>query len=292
MSGYSPPPVPDLIRELEILGLDGTEAAVYVCLTQSGPMKASDLAATLELRRPDAYRVLQRLIDRGFVTAVLARPTLFQASTPERVFAEALRQQEAARERIAQARPGIVAALDALRGSTRPDPESLAAIHVVHGRAEGLRAFDRLLHGARDEVLLVSTSHGLGLDAPGSKFLDVVLRRAQEGLRIRAVLGDVPETLVARRHRLPATFEVRRGRPDGPMRFAIADRRETVVWMVTDPSPRRTADGDVVEWTTAKESIERHRLLFEYLWREAEPLADNPPEAWSGTLPPRAPPEP
>jgi sugar-specific transcriptional regulator TrmB len=270
MNGQGTLSVPELIQALEILGLDHSEAAIYVHLTQAGPTKASDVAATLRLRRPDVYRLLQRLVQRGFVTTVLGRPTRFQAAPPEQVFTEAFRQQEAAWERIAQAKPGVIATLESLRGQGEM-PADRAAFKLLQGRMDALRTVERLIHEAQEEVLILSTGRILALETDdAANIFGLALRRAMEGLHVRAVLSAIPPPLL---RPLPPSFELRVSSSGRTMRFFIADGRELVAWMVTDPAKRLNAEGDIVHCSTAEESIVRHRTLFEYVWNDAKPVS-------------------
>src|SRR5438552_17646758 len=80
----------DLCVRLAAVGLDPKDATLYVHLCVNGPTKASEAAAAAKLNRTEAYRALDNLIRRGFVTASLERPTLYEATPPEKVFDDAL----------------------------------------------------------------------------------------------------------------------------------------------------------------------------------------------------------
>ncbi len=87
--------VQDIVDRLVDLGLDATEAQVFVHLCRMGPSKASAVATAAKIHRTDAYRTLHRLVQRGFVIASLERPVRFEAADPDRVFETMLAAQKA-----------------------------------------------------------------------------------------------------------------------------------------------------------------------------------------------------
>jgi sugar-specific transcriptional regulator TrmB len=281
--------VQDIIDRLSVLGLDADEAAVYVHLSIMGPSKASDIAAALKMHRTETYRTLQNLVQRGFATATLSRPARFEAAAPERLFQEILAAQLARQESIQRAQTEISGALSSLRGATG-QPLSKNTFKILQGRREIYAVLERMLREAHAEVKAVSTHAGALQMGDMAGLLDVGAQRAREGLRLRAVL-HIDD---ASRQRLAALqtprMEFRHVEEARVARFAIADDRELLLWVVSDPSSRLAAAGDVALWTDAADFVGTQSLLFESLWREASRLEDLPPaEAASVGAPPRTP---
>ena len=72
----NPSDLTELVQRLASIGLEDKDAQLYIHLCVNGPNKASEIAAGTKLNRTEAYRALDNLIRRGFVTASLDRPTL------------------------------------------------------------------------------------------------------------------------------------------------------------------------------------------------------------------------
>lgn len=280
--------VQDIIDRLNVLGLDPDEAAVYVHLSIMGPSKASDVAAALKMHRTETYRTLQNLVQRGFATATLSRPAKFEAAAPERVFQDILAAQQARQESIQRAQSEISDALSSLRGG-QGAPLTKNTFKVLQGRREIYAVAERMLREGRGEVKAVSTHPGAFAMADMAGLVDLAEQRAREGVRVRAVLRADP----AHRQRLLGLqqepgLQVRHVEEPRVVRFIVADDRELLVWVVSDPSTRLAAAQDVAIWTDAADFVGTQSALFESLWREAARLEDLPPaEAPKvpGTLP-------
>ncbi len=78
-------------------GFSKREASVYVALLKNGESAPGELNLATGFDRADVYRVLNKLLRRGFVIKVLDRPARFALSSPKKAF---LRDLEARSARI------------------------------------------------------------------------------------------------------------------------------------------------------------------------------------------------
>lgn len=105
MDAHAPPvTLSGLLERLALLGLQEREALRYVHLCIRGPAKASEVAAATRLHRTEVYRGLDTLLRKGLATATLDRPTRYEATSPERVFDEALALHDKRRGLMEEAR--------------------------------------------------------------------------------------------------------------------------------------------------------------------------------------------
>jgi sugar-specific transcriptional regulator TrmB len=264
--------VQEIIDRLTVLGLDSEEAAVYVHLSIMGPSKASDLAAALKLHRTEAYRTLQNLVQRGFVSATLGRPSRFEAAPPERLFTDILAAQEARKETIQRAQQEIAPALTTLRGQPTDSP-SKNTFKVLQGRREIYGVLDRMLREARQGFKSVSTHEGAPAMAEMVGLWDTMRKRAQEGLDIRVVLRTNP----ASRAKLAPLLEepslsLRHWDEPRVLRFVVSDEKELLIWVVSDPSTRPTSEQEVAIWSDAADFVVTQSALFDLAWRESKEL--------------------
>lgn len=264
--------IQEIVDRLTVLGLDQDEAAVYVHLSMMGPSKASDVAAALRLHRTETYRTLQNLVQRGFASATLSRPQRFQAAPPERLFTEILAAQQARSENIQRAQSEIAPALGALRSQTG-GPSSKNTFKVLQGRREIYAVVERMAREATTSLRGLSTHDGAVAMADLSSILELMARRATEGLQVRLVLRTTPQT----RAKLLAMPEapamgLRHLEGDRVMRFVIQDDAALLLWVVSDPSTRLTSEEDVAIWSDAADFVGTQGVLFEAVWREAKDL--------------------
>jgi sugar-specific transcriptional regulator TrmB len=262
--------VQDVIDRLSVLGLDHDEAAVYVHLSMMGPSKASDIAAAVKLHRTETYRTLQNLVQRGFATATLSRPARFEAAAPEKLFHEILEAQQARQDSIARVQSEIADALTTLRGAPG-QAMSKNTFKVLQGRREIYGVMERMVRDAERSIKTVSTHEGAVMMSDMAGIMDLAVRRAKEGVQVRAVLKTTPPT----RQRLAPLLDIptvglRHVDAEGIIRFVVLDLRELLIWVVSDPSSRLTSEQDVAIWTDATDFVGTQSVLFDSLWREAK----------------------
>lgn len=267
-----PVKIQEIVDRLTVLGLDQDEAAVYVHLSMMGPSKASDVAAALRLHRTETYRTLQNLVQRGFASATLSRPQRFQAAAPERLFTEILAAQQARSENIQRAQSEIAPALGALRSQTG-GPASKNTFKVLQGRREIYAVVERMARDATGAFRGLSTHEGAVAMADLSGMLELMARRAAEGVDVKLILRTNAQTR-AKLLALPesAAMHLRHLETDKTMRFVLQDETALLMWVVSDPSTRLTSEEDVAIWTDAVDFVATQAMLFEAVWREAKDL--------------------
>lgn len=86
-----------LEQQLSALGLNASEAHVYLALVETGRISASALAKRCRLPRSTVYSILETLVERGLISQQLSdRVTLFAPHQPESI----LRMLEAERDEL------------------------------------------------------------------------------------------------------------------------------------------------------------------------------------------------
>jgi sugar-specific transcriptional regulator TrmB len=66
------------IQTLINLGLNSSEARVYISLHETGTAKATTIAKASGVTRPDVYRTLSKLNELGLVEKIIAHPVMFR----------------------------------------------------------------------------------------------------------------------------------------------------------------------------------------------------------------------
>ena len=74
-----------VLQTLAGLGLNESDAKIYVFLAKKGPHTGKDLCNAMNLKKPQVYPCLKNLQTRGLVNATPERPALFSAEPFERV---------------------------------------------------------------------------------------------------------------------------------------------------------------------------------------------------------------
>ena len=86
--------------KLERLGLSSYEARAYMALVAHGYGDANTIATTGRIPRTSAYKVLQRLKDKGFANATSGRPVIFKPEPPAEIKQKFSKEMDAIFERL------------------------------------------------------------------------------------------------------------------------------------------------------------------------------------------------
>lgn len=258
------PDVQSLVERLAALGLTREEAALYVHLTMHGASKAGDLAAVLGYPRPKAYRLLSDLMHRGFVAATLSRPTVFEASPPDRLFAGLLTSVQARAEVLAAAQVELEPQLSALRGARDAEPGRVT-YKILQGRAETAGVGEGMLRDARDTILLFDAT-------TASSFQPVrewAFERAARGVRLRVLAaGPFPRVKLESWTSL-STVRLRQTPPAGA-RFVVVDG-QALLWLAHDASADAEGPRDAALWTDSPDLLGTLVALFDAAWERGAP---------------------
>lgn len=74
-----------VLETLAGLGLNQSDARVYVFLAKKGPHTGKDLCNAMNLKKPQVYPCLKNLQSKGLVNATSERPAVFSAASFEKV---------------------------------------------------------------------------------------------------------------------------------------------------------------------------------------------------------------
>jgi len=249
---------------LEPVGLGQPDTDVYLDLLARPRSTPADLAASLDLPIGRVRRTLQRLLDVGLATRLVASPHRYVAAPPEvAVDALVLRRQQQLEQLRADVRE---LALRLQPGS--PPAESSELVGLVDGRDAVEHHLARMQLGAVEEVLII--------DAPPYLYGHPVqnheeLRALERGVRYRCLYHapglEEPGHLNQVLHCV-AAGEQARSLPSVRMKMIIVDHR--LALLPLSFSAAETGNRILVHVSPLLDALV---LCFESLWSRATPIA-------------------
>lgn len=263
----------DIADRLTAAGMGQDEARVFLHLSTQGGRPASAVARALGLSRAAVYRALARLAERDFVRSTNDHPARFEATPLEHVFDELLVLERARVEDLERLRGDLVAAASALgQTPTTPPPERI--LRVLRGRQDIYVIVELMIREAKESLYLVST-HGPGLSV-GARMgaWNHAMERVEGGLRVRCAVRPTQQSrAMLAESALRDGLEVREVvSGEGPFQLLVADGRDTLLWVLHDPSDRLDAAKDAAMWSNDPAFAAAQLRLFEALWDDARPL--------------------
>lgn len=250
----TPPSTDRIVERLIELGLDEGEARAFLHISSIGSSKAGEIARALRVPRGEAYRVLQKLVEREFVTPSLSRPVEFRAVPIDQLFEDVLQQERRRLSRIEEGQTEIREALARMQAVHGEEP-AVPSFSLVHGRRKILALADRMLAGSSDASMIAAH--------PAVRAWAAHWPSLRPEPRMR-VLSREGTSLWAGRN-----VAWRRFVGDAPAGMLLVDAREVLVWIVNDPSERLNAEGDVAFVSTSRDLLALHTMLFEALWERS-----------------------
>lgn len=268
-----------LADELKAAGLAKDQARVYVRLLQTGPAKVAQLTQFFDRSRSSLYRLLDELVDGGYVTKSLGQPTVYEAVPPGQLF----EISEAELQRSLQR-------LDRVRDRCQPDLKSIARRSTesqtdhhwrkMEGTATIYRTYHEMAEKAHSSIWVVSNH-----ETSFAGYMPVVEdawrlahRRAKDGLDVRLLfdLGEDPSHNVPSMDDEPVAFDLRDFEAAKVVHYALVDEEELLTWVRPAPLGTLGKKDDVAVETNAPGIVFAHHMLFERLWAEGDPVDPAP----------------
>lgn len=180
---------PDIIQELQDLGLTSYEARCYVSLAAMGPSDPRKVADDADIPHASAYTALRGLTSKGWADQVVKKPATYRAKKPSNI-----------KVMISSRVEDTFGELEKIYRHPEPAEEA-ELVYTLRGYDNVMGKIYGLLRGAKESVVLVAPSMGLG----DPMMLDLLEEALSRGVKVRA-LGD--EDAVAL---LPSGAEIRTG---------------------------------------------------------------------------------
>lgn len=239
-----------MTKELEVLkklDLEEREAKVYLALLRLGASTATQISEEVGIDRTTTYDILNRLIGRGVVSYVIKNNIkYFSAAHPQQLLKDLQEKEEELKEVL----PHLIALAKTKKEKTN--------VEVFKGK-EGIKTTLKMILRDKKDYLFIGAAHDFCEHIP--LFMHKFLREAH-GLGIKGKLiceegfGD-SEVDVIGRHEIYRLIS---------KEFTSTTTKvwgnKTAFFVFTEPYYAVLIE--------SKEITDRHRLYFDYLWKQAK----------------------
>lgn len=194
----------EAVTRLELVGLTTYEARAYIALIGLGVGTAEIVSNTAEIPRTSAYKVLQSLERKGFVSSTDGRPQNFRPNPPEVVQKRVMSELEDTFGKLQ-----LLHELSSQRGLPQ-------LIFTITGRDRVIQKIAEIVKTTTQSLWLSTPAYGQLRDAIDKLVLDAAKRGVKVTIITDAAQGVPPATAekvrLIRRTRLIATDMVADGR--------------------------------------------------------------------------------
>ena len=131
------------------LGLSLNEAKVYLAMLSHTEFSATDAAAAAEVPTQMIYRILNRMMEKGFCMEVSNHPRRFTVTDPKVALDSLIHKQDNA----LQAARNLVPNLQELFTNARENRDGFEGVKILRDHETGIAMNQRLVREAREEIL-------------------------------------------------------------------------------------------------------------------------------------------
>lgn len=288
-------PIPlALVRAFTLLGVSPYEARVLLALLRLGPANTMHLSSLSGVPRTSTYQVLEALSAKRLAARVPGQgPAVWAAVGREEVFKRLEAELEVAhQERLREHR---VHAEQARRMLATGFPETpLAAlpfVHILPGPVQTKKAYEDMLQGARQElVMFTRPPYASLLGPPNPAVMDMLERGVSAQVLYEAEKWERPDAHAFRQEM--ETYHqagVQARLTDHlPVKLVVVDRRTALVGMTNPVAPEASYPTHMLVEHPGYAAIQA--AAFDQLWSAAVPLthpataADEPVPEVSNTF--------
>lgn len=259
MSSYN-----EHISTLVSLGLNPSQAKVYLALVKSESLSARTLTTISGVDRPDVYRALDHLQEVGLVQKIISDPVGFQAVSPEECVSLLLQRKI---KGIHQLQKDALKLTQALK-DRHDDNEyiKMSRFVLIHGKHAAYSKSENLFRSAQQSICLLGfTKRLLAFLSQYSDCLENALKRK---VYCRMILPKNGKDLYAPLESLRKypSFSLKLISEQPKTAFSVWDQKEILLTtsVVDTPIPAPLL------WSDNKGIINLCRDYFDHLWLDAE----------------------
>lgn len=238
------------------LGLTENESSLYLCLLKLPNQTANELADSLELKRPNVYRILDNLIELG-LAQYLENPVRKYRTTEPQILQSLVKNKQL---ELKKAASSLAAAMPDFRSQYSLSLDKPGVFHMA-----GSEGFERsLLDSVRSstEVLLIASNDVPSDEDTLKRFRELLIERKNNGVATRAIFHHCNYEQRIKQEFNDRGMEVR-FIGTSPFKGEVVLYEDNAVFSVYDPSI-------IVTVVTNKHITDTMKTIFEQLWVHAD----------------------
>lgn len=255
----------DVMTTLTGLGLSQNEAKVYTAMLSRTDFSATDAATAAEVPTQMIYRILNRLMEKGFCMEVSSQPKRFTTTDPDIAIGGLVRQQD---HLVASAR-SMLPDLHDLFAAGRGEANGFDSVKILRDLDTAIAMTQELNLTAREEVLFFVKQPYIGNRASIKRQVEALPPKNPHSPKVRALYetwdrANLPTEMIEKS--IEIAGEEARMIEHLPVKATVYDRKKLLIHL-------KNQDLRQVSWMTLViEHEDLARILvdtFELNWQRA-----------------------
>jgi sugar-specific transcriptional regulator TrmB len=245
-------------------GFTFLQARVYLALLSLGAGRASHVASTAGIVRPEAYRILRELATKGLVQTNLGSPATYTATAPNEALSILLEQAKNKVTILDKKKVPLIKSLSSIHAGTNDTNDQ--RLSVITGGGNLVVKLNQMMTDAKEECVGIVSRYGLRRFAE-DKTAGAMISSKKRGVRVR-LITEIDQSNVKLARRLARHFEVRKSH-DILFYMVVVDGSEMVfgpAFPVSDREAKNLDERKLDLWTNNPRFVRGMYTMFERLW--------------------------
>ena len=255
----------DLINRLEDCGLEHKDAKIIAILANSEPMKASEIGKAVGITRMDAYNILKRLQQNGYIMSTIDKPMRFTGLPLQTVIEMIILKEENELERIKDHLSHIESGN--IKGfPLEQNSSDVATFSVLKERKNVYAAIERLIRDSENTIWLLLGKWGI-MHLIKTGALDELNNSINRGIKVN-IIANIEQRNLAFFEKLNSDIEIRHTEQIS-LQGCLADREVAILSISTGKNPVGRGKEDSALIVESSEFLRAHLGLVETVWNES-----------------------
>ncbi len=258
-------------------GLTENEAELYLRIlgSKKGYVSASDIYSFMGFSRQTIYRLMNDLIQKGFLRQTLERPRKYIAVNPTEALGSLINERKQQITQLEKIRIILEDLLSEFGNYEVDNPE----FRIIHHRKNIYSSMADTVLRAKQRVDLLTDDAGL-YHSSLFGLTDILNEMSQNGVYVRLLTKITPNNSDIVK-RLSPKIRVKHGfHPD--QNILIADEKKMLTFIQTDDAKKMKSKADTAFFTTSSTFITQQSKIFNYFWENALDLKTRLAEVKAG----------
>lgn len=251
-----------------MLGLDFQAGQVYVTLLRLGPVTTGSLTKEMKIDRNKVYRIIDELVNAGFVSMTISSPKLCIPTDPENAIELVVQKKKTEIDNINKIKKDIVHKINGVVSTSFGT--SIPTFRVIQGLDNIYSGISMSLEKSKNTLYIVTSIQDI-VRMHHSDIPEKIKLFKNNGGKVFLIVDSDEKKMLPFIKRINAT-EVKIGKPPSNGRILVFENEQMFMSDSTSTSGFMDENSDISLCTDAPEMTNNIFKLCTFLWDVARPI--------------------
>ena len=261
----------ELLADLMNLGLEESEAIMYLGLLHIGPITVGNLAIKLGLDRGKMYRSLTKLRNYGLVTTSFSNPVIVTPTEPSKALETIIEKKRDELHSMKKISEKVITNLEIHKKEI--EVSVISTFSVLQSRSIIYNRIGRILNDSRNNLIYIVTTTNDIAKMYYTSMPENILDAKKRNVTVRVITEDKPTKVISEMIKRLNASEVRVGVLPSKGRM-IVEKEKQIVMSESSEDLADSGNSDVAIHTNSMEIVQNMFSLCEFLWNNSKEFVE------------------